>query len=189
MTLLGQTIAMVVFVWFCMKFIWPPLISAIEERQTKIADGLAAAERGEQKLEKAQAEAEEVIADARKHAVLPWVGTVFCVLAALVQLTVGDATLQLHGLVAMDPVRGWLNLTVILCAATAMAGLQHSLGRDGYPGGEPYALVLLSAAGAMLMVSSADFLALFVGLELPSIAIYSTVALRRHRLDSGAAML
>jgi len=68
MTLLGQTIAMVVFVWFCMKFIWPPLINAIEERQTKIADGLAAAERGEQKLEKAQAEAEEIIADARKQA-------------------------------------------------------------------------------------------------------------------------
>lgn len=68
MTLLGQTIAMVVFVWFCMKFIWPPLVNAIEERQTKIADGLAAAERGEHKLEKAEAEAEEIVADARKQA-------------------------------------------------------------------------------------------------------------------------
>ena len=42
MTLIGQTIAMVVFVWFCMKFIWPPLLAAIEERQEKIAEGLAA---------------------------------------------------------------------------------------------------------------------------------------------------
>ncbi len=68
MTLLGQTIAMIVFVWFCMKFIWPPIMNAIEERQTKIADGLAAAERGEHKLEKARAEASEIVEDARKQA-------------------------------------------------------------------------------------------------------------------------
>ena len=50
MTLLGQTIAMIVFVWFCMKFIWPPIMTAIEARQKEIADGLAAAERGQQSL-------------------------------------------------------------------------------------------------------------------------------------------
>ena len=68
MTLIGQTIAMIVFVWFCMKFIWPPLMNAIEERQTQIADGLAAAERGQQSLEKAKAEADKIIGDARKQA-------------------------------------------------------------------------------------------------------------------------
>ena len=68
MTLLGQTIAMIVFVWFCMKFIWPLLIEAIEERQKEIADGLAAAERGEQSLQKAQAGAEQIIDEARKQA-------------------------------------------------------------------------------------------------------------------------
>ena len=68
MTLLGQTIAMIVFVWFCMKFIWPPIMTAIEERQTQIADGLAAAERGQQSLDKAKAEAEEIVDDARKQA-------------------------------------------------------------------------------------------------------------------------
>lgn len=68
MTLLGQTIAMIVFVWFCMKLIWPPIMSAIEKRQTQIADGLAAAERGQHSLEKAQAEADELIAEARKQA-------------------------------------------------------------------------------------------------------------------------
>jgi len=41
---MGQTIAMIVFVWFCMKFIWPPLMGMIEARQNEIADGLAAAE-------------------------------------------------------------------------------------------------------------------------------------------------
>ena len=68
MTLLGQTIAMIVFVWFCMKFIWPPIMTAIEERQEQIADGLAAAERGQQSLDKAKAEAGEIVDDARKQA-------------------------------------------------------------------------------------------------------------------------
>jgi F-type H+-transporting ATPase subunit b len=68
MTLIGQTIAMIVFVWFCMKFIWPPLLEAIEERQQKIADGLAAADKGQERLEQASAEAESIISDARKQA-------------------------------------------------------------------------------------------------------------------------
>ena len=68
MTLIGQSIAMLVFVWTCMKLIWPPIINAIEERQTQIADGLAAAERGQQSLDKAKAEAGDVVDDARKQA-------------------------------------------------------------------------------------------------------------------------
>jgi F-type H+-transporting ATPase subunit b len=67
-TLIGQTIAMIVFVWFCMKVIWPPLLNALEERQQKIAAGLAAADEGEQKLAVAKAEADEIVADARKQA-------------------------------------------------------------------------------------------------------------------------
>ena len=68
MTLLGQSIAMLVFVWFCMKYIWPPIMNAIEERQTQIADGLAAAERGQQSLDKAKIESEDIVGDARKQA-------------------------------------------------------------------------------------------------------------------------
>ena len=68
MTLIGQTIAMIVFVWFCMKFIWPPLLAAIEDRQQTIADGLAAADKGQESLEKATAEAGGIIAEARKQA-------------------------------------------------------------------------------------------------------------------------
>jgi F-type H+-transporting ATPase subunit b len=68
MTLIGQTIAMIVFVWFCMKFIWPPLLEAIEERQQKIAEGLAAADKGQESLEKATAESAVIIAEARKQA-------------------------------------------------------------------------------------------------------------------------
>jgi F-type H+-transporting ATPase subunit b len=68
LTLIGQSIAMLVFVWFCMKFIWPPIMQAIEERQAQIADGLAAATRGEQSLEKAQVESDVIVDDARKQA-------------------------------------------------------------------------------------------------------------------------
>jgi len=67
-TLVGQMIAMLVFVWFCMKYIWPPILNAIEERQTQIADGLAAAERGQQSLDQAQTEAGVIVDDARKQA-------------------------------------------------------------------------------------------------------------------------
>ncbi|MDJ0700727.1 MAG: F0F1 ATP synthase subunit B [Woeseiaceae bacterium] len=68
LTLIGQTIAMVIFVWFCMKFIWPPIVGALEERQKQIEEGLAAANQGQDKLEQAAAEAGEIVADARRQA-------------------------------------------------------------------------------------------------------------------------
>lgn len=67
-TLIGQTIAFAFFVLFTMKFVWPPLINAIEERQQKIADGLAASERATQDLDKARAQAEEELKAARVEA-------------------------------------------------------------------------------------------------------------------------
>jgi len=67
-TLLGQSFAMLVFVWFCMKYIWPPILEAIEERQAQIEEGLAAADKGQESLVKAAAEADEIVGDARKQA-------------------------------------------------------------------------------------------------------------------------
>ncbi len=67
-TLLGQAIAMIVFVWFCMKFVWPPLMGMIEERQTTIADGLAAAEKGSRSLELAEVEKSKLLDEARGQA-------------------------------------------------------------------------------------------------------------------------
>ena len=67
-TLIGQSIAFVVFVIFCMKFVWPPLINAIEERQKKIADGLAASERAEKDLEDARAKADDELKAAKTQA-------------------------------------------------------------------------------------------------------------------------
>lgn len=78
-TLIGQTITFLVFVWFCMKFVWPPIMNALAERKKQIADGLAAGERGKHELElaskraadelrDAKAQAAEVIAQAEKRA-------------------------------------------------------------------------------------------------------------------------
>lgn len=67
-TLLGQAIAFILFVWFCMKFVWPPLVKAIEKRQKEIADGLNAAEEAKKDLAKVQASNEVVMAEAKLEA-------------------------------------------------------------------------------------------------------------------------
>ena len=67
-TLIGQSIAFFLFVWFVMKYVWPPLITALNERKKTIADGLAAAEKGEKAQEVAEAEAQKMLAEARAQA-------------------------------------------------------------------------------------------------------------------------
>lgn len=67
-TLIGQTITFIVFVWFCMKYIWPPLMAALEERNARISEGLAAAQRGQQDLEDAQAKVSDSLKDAKQQA-------------------------------------------------------------------------------------------------------------------------
>jgi len=67
-TLLAELIAFVVFVIFCMKFVWPPLIGAIEARQATIADGLAASDRAAKELELAQGKATAQLKDAKAQA-------------------------------------------------------------------------------------------------------------------------
>ena len=64
-TLIGQAIWFGLFIWFTMKFVWPPLQRAMHDRQNHIADGLAAAERGKQELEQAAKRTEEILAEAR----------------------------------------------------------------------------------------------------------------------------
>ena len=67
-TLIGQTITFIVFVWFCMKFIWPPIRNALAERKKKIADGLAAAERGKHEKELAEERARDILREAKEQA-------------------------------------------------------------------------------------------------------------------------
>jgi F-type H+-transporting ATPase subunit b len=67
-TLILQSIAMMVFVWFCMKFIWPPLLQAMDARRERIAEGLAASDRAEKELEEAKAAVDDQIRVARDKA-------------------------------------------------------------------------------------------------------------------------
>ncbi len=67
-TLLGQMLSFALLVWFTVKFIWPPLIKAIEERQQKIAEGLAAADRSQKDLAQAQDKVNDALKDARSKA-------------------------------------------------------------------------------------------------------------------------
>lgn len=67
-TIIGQMIAFAIFVWFCMKFVWPPLIGAINERQRKIEEGLNAAEKAKADLASAEKRAEQEFATAKTEA-------------------------------------------------------------------------------------------------------------------------
>ncbi len=68
LTLIGQSITFALFVWFCMKFIWPPVMGALEARRKEIADGLAAAERGQHEQELAEKRAAKHIKEAKGQA-------------------------------------------------------------------------------------------------------------------------
>nr|WP_298411480.1 F0F1 ATP synthase subunit B [uncultured Halomonas sp.] len=68
LTLIGQMIAFAIFVWFCTKYVWPPISNALHERQKKIADGLDAASRANRDLELAQERADETLRESKGQA-------------------------------------------------------------------------------------------------------------------------
>ena len=68
LSLIAQAITFTAFIWFTVKFVWPPMLRAIETRQKTIADGLAAAEQGRRSLETSTRQAEDAMRDARARA-------------------------------------------------------------------------------------------------------------------------
>jgi len=68
LTLIGQMLAFVAFVAFCMKYVWPPILAAMHEREQKISDGLAAADKASQDLELAKEKAVERLHEAKEEA-------------------------------------------------------------------------------------------------------------------------
>lgn len=68
LTMIGQAISFAIFVWFCLKYVWPPILKALEERETRIADGLAAAERGKHELELAEQRATNAMREGKDKA-------------------------------------------------------------------------------------------------------------------------
>jgi F-type H+-transporting ATPase subunit b len=67
-TLFAQAIMFALFVWFTMKFVWPPIVGALSARQKQIADGLAAADRGKHELELAAKKATQELRTAKEKA-------------------------------------------------------------------------------------------------------------------------
>lgn len=65
-TLIAQTIMFALFVWFCMKYVWPPIMAALDARNKRIADGLAAAERGKNELALASRRSAEMLREAKE---------------------------------------------------------------------------------------------------------------------------
>ena len=67
-TLIGQLLAFILFVWFCIRYVWPPMLQILEEREKEVADGLEAASRGRKELEDANAKREIIVDEAKKEA-------------------------------------------------------------------------------------------------------------------------
>ncbi|MDQ3189533.1 MAG: F0F1 ATP synthase subunit B, partial [Pseudomonadota bacterium] len=67
LTLIAQAITFALFIWFCVKFIWPPITRAIDERQKKIIAGLADAEKARVTLENASKQADVSVGEARQR--------------------------------------------------------------------------------------------------------------------------
>jgi F-type H+-transporting ATPase subunit b len=68
LTVIAQAVAFALFIWFTIKFVWPPMLRAIEQRQKIIADGLAAAEQGKKSLETSTRQAEDSVKQGRDRA-------------------------------------------------------------------------------------------------------------------------
>src|SRR6476661_11122189 len=68
LTLFAQAVSFALFIWFTAKFVWPPLVRAIDARQKQITEGLAAAERGKQDLQQAAVRTEAMLKEAREKA-------------------------------------------------------------------------------------------------------------------------
>ncbi len=67
-TLIGQMITFTLLVWFTMKYVWPPIMQALEERKAKIAEGLAAAEKGQEEIKLAEKKAKKLLKEAKEQA-------------------------------------------------------------------------------------------------------------------------
>ena len=67
-TLIGQLITFIVFVWFCKQYVWAPIINALAERRTTIADGLAAADKGQAAQAEGEIQAGKLVEDAKGQA-------------------------------------------------------------------------------------------------------------------------
>jgi NADH-quinone oxidoreductase subunit N len=117
-----------------------------------------------------------------KHAWLPWLAALALVATGIALALVPRGAID--GILVIDDARRWLGCAVLGATLIGVAGLQLALDRDEHAGGEPYALALFAALGGLLMVLANDGVALFIGVEIASLAVYCLVGLRRDRAES-----
>lgn len=121
--------------------------------------------------------AEPFIQNENKHSVLPWVAIVFIALAAASLIVSPDGAY--YQAYMMDSMRRLFTLTILFCLFLGIGGVQWTLAREKFLGGEAYGLMLLASAGAILMALSTNYLALFLGMELAAFPVYALVGIRR----------
>jgi NADH-quinone oxidoreductase subunit N len=131
--------------------------------------------------------AESFLNPGRRHKILPLLNLFFLALAAyFARLISGDFS-DPWNLFSLNHVKEIFLYATILCAAIGTSALQSTLRSDNTECGEAYSLLMLSAAGIMLMVLSADLMPLFLGMELASFPIYALIAMNRHSKESNEA--
>ena len=131
--------------------------------------------------------AEPFLSTDDKHRVLPWIALGATVASGIALSFTRQG--HLWGILAIDPFRAGLVVVLLAVLALGVVALQRNLSLDRFPGGEPYVLVQIAAVGILLMVLSAQTVALFLGMELASMAIYPMVGLRRNEPNAAEAVL
>ncbi len=120
---------------------------------------------------------EPFLQNENKHRVLPWIAAVFTVLSiASIWVTPDGSYYHVY---ALDSMRKLFTLTILVCLFLGIGGVQWTLAREKFPGGEAYGLLMIASVGAVLMTLSTDFLALFIGMELAAFPVYALVGIRR----------
>jgi len=131
--------------------------------------------------------AESFLNPNRRHKALPWINLFFlAVTVYIVKIISGDFS-DSWNLFSFNYVKEIFLYATAMCAAIGTAALQNTLKNNNTECGEAYSLLMLSAAGIMLMVLSADLMPLFLGMELAFFPIYALVAMNRRSKESNEA--
>jgi NADH-quinone oxidoreductase subunit N len=131
--------------------------------------------------------AESFLSSNARHKILPWINIVFLFATLFsIRIVSGDFSDQWN-LFSLNFAKEIFLYAIALCAAIGTGALQNTLKNKGSECGEAYPLLMLSASGIMLMVLSADFMPLFLGMELASFPIYALIAMNRRSKESNEA--
>jgi len=131
--------------------------------------------------------AEAFLNPGKRHRVLPWINIFFLTVTVYFIRIISADFSDPWNLFSLNYVKEIFLYATALCAAIGTAALQNTLKNSNTECGEAYSLLMLSAAGIMLMALSVDLMPLFLGMELASFPIYALIAMNRHSKESNEA--